>query len=86
MEGDILTDPNCVNMIYEDKLYLGDVRVFNNVELLKKLAFTHILTVELMPVPMTITSRFPHVALFHVSIYIEICSAGLEKRGIGDLT
>lgn len=33
-----------------------------------RLSFTHVLTAELVPIPMTVTSRFPHVALMHVPI------------------
>ena len=70
--GDLETMPNCVDEVVENKIYLGDVRVFNDLELMKKHSFTHILTAELVPVPMTITSRFPHVAILHVSNHIKI--------------
>ena len=55
-----------VNEIYKNKVFLGDVRVFNDIELVKKLEFSHILTVELVPVPLTITSRFPHISIMQV--------------------
>ena len=60
---------NCVDEIIEDKVYLGDVRIFNDIECLKQYAFSHILTAEIVPVPMAVTSRFPHVAVLHVSNY-----------------
>ena len=55
-----------VNEIYKNKVFLGDVRIFNDIELMNKLEFSHILTVELVPVPLTITSRFPHIAILQV--------------------
>ena len=55
-----------VNEIYKNKVYLGDLRIFNDIELMNKLEFSHILTVELVPVPLTITSRFPHIAILQV--------------------
>ena len=55
-----------VNEIYKNKVFLGDVRIFNDIELMNKLEFSHILTVELVPVPLTITSRFPHIAIMQV--------------------
>ena len=55
-----------VNELYKNKVFLGDVRVFNDIELMNKLEFSHILTVELVPVPLTITSRFPHIAILQV--------------------
>ena len=59
-------DPNCMDAIFEGKLYLGDKRSYNDLELLSRLSFTHILTAELVPVPMAITSRFPQIAILHV--------------------
>ena len=59
---------NCVDEILQDKLYIGDVRIFNEIELMKRLSFTHIVTVELVPVPLVITSSFPQVAVLHVSM------------------
>ena len=58
---------NCVNEIFKNKLFLGDVRIFNDTELLNKLELSHILTVELVPVPLTITSRFPNIAILQVN-------------------
>ena len=55
-----------VNEIYKNQVFLGDVRIFNDIELMNKLEFSHILTVELVPVPLTITSRFPHIAILQV--------------------
>ena len=59
---------NCVDEILHDKLYIGDVRIFNEIELMRRLSFTHIITVELVPVPLAITSSFPQVAVLHVSM------------------
>ena len=59
---------NCVDEILQDKLYIGDVRIFNEIELMRRLSFTHIVTVELVPVPLVITSSFPQVAVLHVSM------------------
>ena len=59
---------NCVDEILQDKLYIGDVRIFNEIELMRRLSFTHIITVELVPVPLAITSSFPQVAVLHVSM------------------
>ena len=70
--SDLAAMNNCVDEIFENKIYLGDIRIFNDLELMKKLSFTHILTAELVPIPMTITSRFPHVAILHVSKRIKI--------------
>ena len=56
-----------VNEIFKNKVFLGDVRVFNDTELLNKLEFSHILTVELVPVPLSITSRYPHIAILQVT-------------------
>ena len=58
---------DCVNEIFKNKLFLGDVRIFNDTELLNKLELSHILTVELVPVPLTITSRFPNIAILQVN-------------------
>ena len=58
---------NSVNEIYMNRVFLGDIRIFNEAEVLNKLEFSHILTVELVPVPLTITSRFPHIAILQVS-------------------
>ena len=59
---------NCVDEILQEKLYIGDVRIFNDIELMRRLSFTHIVTVELVPVPLVITSSFPQVAVLHVSM------------------
>ena len=59
---------NCVDEILQKKLYIGDVRIFNDIELMRRLSFTHIVTVELVPVPLVITSSFPQVAVLHVSM------------------
>ena len=56
-----------VNEIYMNRVFLGDIRIFNEAEVLNRLEFSHILTVELVPVPLTITSRFPHIAILQVS-------------------
>ena len=64
------SDDDSVNEIFKNRIFLGGVRVFNDTELLNKLEFTHILTVELVPVPLTITSRFPHIAILQVSCII----------------
>ena len=61
------SDDDSVNEIFKNRIFLGGVRIFNDTELLNKLEFTHILTVELVPVPLTITSRFPHIAILQVS-------------------
>ena len=58
---------DCVSEIFKNKLFLGDVRIFNDTELLNKLELSHILTVELVPVPLTITSRFPNIAILQVN-------------------
>lgn len=64
------SDDDSVNEIFKNRIFLGGVRIFNDTELLDKLEFTHILTVELVPVPLTITSRFPHIAILQVSCII----------------
>ena len=64
------SDDDNVNEIFKNCIFLGDVRIFNDTELLNKLEFTHILTVELVPVPLTITSRFPHIAILQVTFSI----------------
>ena len=64
------SDDDSVNEIFKNRIFLGGVRIFNDTELLNKLEFTHILTVELVPVPLTITSRFPHIAILQVSCII----------------
>ena len=64
------SDDDSVNEMFKNRIFLGDVRVFNDTELLNKLGLTHILTVELVPVPLTITSRYPHIAILQVTCSI----------------
>ena len=51
-----------------DKLFLGDVSVAMDTELMHRIGVTHILTVEMIPLPEAVSSNHPNVAIKQVAI------------------
>ena len=49
-------------------LYLGDKNAATDLELIAKLELTHILSVDLVPLPQVVTSTFPNLALMQVCV------------------
>lgn len=61
-----MCDPNPVDQIAEN-LFLGDKRAATDLELIGRLKLTHIVTAELIPLPHSVSSTFPHLAMLHVA-------------------
>ena len=49
-------------------LYLGDKRAATDLDLLSKLELSHILSVDLVPLPQVVTSAFPNMAILQVNV------------------
>ena len=51
-----------------EHLYLGGKNAASNLDLIAKLKLTHILTVELIPLPQLISSTCPNLAILHIPL------------------
>lgn len=60
-------EPHSYDKIAEN-LYLGDKNAASDLDLIGKLKLTHILTVELIPLPQLVSSSCPHLAILHIQI------------------
>ena len=61
------SDNNSVDVI-ATKLYLGDKHAATDLELIAKLELTHILSVDMIPLPHVVSSTYPNVALMQISV------------------
>ena len=60
-------EPNTVDTIIPN-LYLGNKNAATDLELVSKLELTHILSVDMIPLPQVVSSTFPNIALMHISV------------------
>ena len=60
-------EPNTVDSI-DTNLYLGDKNAATDLELISKLELTHILSVDMVPLPHVVTSNFPNLATMQISV------------------
>lgn len=58
---------NCVDVIAHN-LYLGDKNAATDLELISKLELTHILSVDMVPLPQVVSSTFPNLAMHQISV------------------
>ena len=49
-------------------LYLGDKAASTDLELISRLELTHIVSVELIPLPQVVTSTFPNLAVLQIPV------------------
>ncbi|TRY78194.1 hypothetical protein TCAL_06766 [Tigriopus californicus] len=61
-----MCDAHPVDQIAEN-LFLGDKKAATDLELIGRLKLTHIVTAELIPLPHSVSSTFPHLAILHVA-------------------
>jgi len=68
-------EPNTVDVIIPN-LYLGDKNAATDLELVSKLELTHILSVDMIPLPQVVSSTFPNIALMQISV-ADMCQEDL---------
>lgn len=68
-------EPNTADTIIPN-LYLGDKNAATDLELVSKLELTHILSVDMIPLPQVVSSTFPNIALMHISV-VDMCHEDL---------